>query len=38
MIQPDLRAQFLSMFRVQTDPMIADGRKKRVEFNQEPFD
>ena len=34
----DLRAQFLSMFRVQTEPMIADGRKKRVELNQEPFD
>ena len=34
----DLRAQFLSMFRVQTDLMIADGRKKRVELNQEPFD
>ena len=28
----DLRAQFLSMFRVQTNLMIADGRKKRV-FN-----
>ena len=26
------------MFRVQTDPMIADGRKKRIEVNQEPFD
>ena len=34
----DLRAQFLSMFRVQTDPMIANGRKKRVELIQEPFD
>ena len=34
----DLRAQFLSMFRVRTDPMIADGRKKRVESNQGPFD
>ena len=35
MIQPDLRAQFQSMFCVQTDPIIVDGRKKRVELNQE---